>query len=197
MASKMYPFISYWDSFHYQNSCSATIVIVKFLLSLSTRENRYKLSLFSIYKYIHFLVAFPVAPGSPVAVEIRQSSVLLEWSYDGDSRQISHFQVERRQFGSQDWTVFGTVGALATTQVNATGLYPFTAYQFRVLSVNNNDVNSPSEPSELVVTREAAPTAAPINVQVVDSNYTAIVVAWEVSILMMVHLLYLHIPYTR
>ena len=63
-----------------------------------------------------------------------------------------------------------------------------------VLSVNNNDVNSPSEPSELVVTREAAPTAAPINVQVVDSNYTAIVVAWEVSILMMVHLeLYLHI----
>ena len=94
--------------------------------------------------------------------------------------------------------MFGTVGALATTQVNATGLYPFTAYQFRVLSVNNNDVNSPSEPSELVVTREAAPTAAPINVQVVDSNYTAIVVAWEVSILMMVHLeLYLHIPYTR
>ena len=109
-------------------------MIVKFLLLLSTKENGYKLSLFSIYK-VHFLVAFPVAPGSPVAVEIRQSSVLLEWSYDGDSRQISHFQVERRQFGSQDWTVFGTVGALATTQVNATGLYPFTAYQFRVLSI--------------------------------------------------------------
>ena len=78
--------------------------------------------------------------------------------------------------------MFGTVGALATTQVNATGLYPFTVYQFRVLSVNNNDVSSPSTPSELVVTREAAPTAAPFNVIVVENNYTAIVVAWEVSI---------------
>ena len=36
MASKMYPFINYRDSIHYRNSCSATIVIVKFLLSLST-----------------------------------------------------------------------------------------------------------------------------------------------------------------
>ena len=138
--------------------------------------------------YLQILIAFPVAPGTPVAVEIRQSSVLLEWSYDGDNRQISHFQVERRQFGTQDWTVFGTVGALATTQVNATSLYPFTVYQFRVLSVNNNDVSSPSEPSELVVTREAAPTAAPFNVIVVDSNYTAIVVAWEVSIQLYIHL---------
>lgn len=142
----------------------------------------------SLYKFIYFLVAFPVAPGTPVAVEIRQSSVLLEWSYDGDNRQISHFQVEQRQFGSQDWTVFGTVGALATTQVNATGLYPFTVYQFRVLSVNNNDVSSHSEPSDLVVTREAAPTATPFNVIVVESNYTAIVVAWEVSIQLYLHL---------
>ena len=32
----MYPFINYWDSIHYRNSCSATIMIVKFLLLLST-----------------------------------------------------------------------------------------------------------------------------------------------------------------
>ena len=131
---------------------------------------------------MYILVAFPVTPGNAVAVEIKQSSVLLEWSYgDDDKSQISHFQVERRQFGRQNWTVIATVGALTTTQANATGLYPFTAYQFRVLSVNNNNVSSPSEPSELVVTREAAPTATPINVKVVDSNDNAIVVTWEVS----------------
>ena len=39
MASKMYLFINYRDSIHYRNSCSATIVIVKFLLSLSTIAN--------------------------------------------------------------------------------------------------------------------------------------------------------------
>ena len=128
-----------------------------------------------------------MAPGNAVAVEIKQSSVLLEWSYDGDKRQINHFQVEQRQFERQKWTVIATVGALTTTQVNATGLYPFTAYQFRVLSVNNNNVSSPSEPSELVVTREAAPTATPINVKVVDSNDSAIVVTWEVSRFVLVH----------
>ena len=100
--------------------------------------------LFSIYKCIHFLVAFPVAPGSPVAVEVKQSSVLLEWPYNGP--QINHFQIER-QFGSQEWTVFATVGALATTQVNTTRLYPFTAYEFRVLSVSKEypGISSPSE----------------------------------------------------
>ena len=36
MVSKMYPFINYRDSIHYRNSCSASIVIAKFLLSLST-----------------------------------------------------------------------------------------------------------------------------------------------------------------
>ena len=44
MASKMYPFINYRDSIHYQNSCFATIVIVKFLLSLSTIERCHKRS---------------------------------------------------------------------------------------------------------------------------------------------------------
>ena len=39
MASKMYPFINYRDSIHYRNNCSATIVIVKFLLSLSTSSD--------------------------------------------------------------------------------------------------------------------------------------------------------------
>ena len=128
-----------------------------------------------------FHVAYPVAPGSPVAVEIQQTSVLLEWSYDGDKNQISDFQVERRQFGGERWTVVTTVGALATTQVNATGLYPFTSYQFRVLSVNNDDVSSAGEPSEQVVTKEAPPTATPFNIIVVENNYTAIVLEWEVS----------------
>ena len=41
MASKMYPFINYRNSIHYPNSCSATIVIVKFLLSLSTSIRSY------------------------------------------------------------------------------------------------------------------------------------------------------------
>ena len=131
--------------------------------------------------YIYSFSAFPVAPRSPVAVEVGQSFVLLEWSYEGDKRQISHFQVERRQLGSQEWRAFGTVGALATTQIKVTGLYPFTAYQFRVLSVNNANVSSSSEPSELVETTEAAPTASPINVKAIERNYTAIVVAWEVS----------------
>ena len=36
MPNKMYPFTNYQDSIHYRNSCSATIVIVKFLLSLCT-----------------------------------------------------------------------------------------------------------------------------------------------------------------
>lgn len=126
-------------------------------------------------------IAFPVPPGNPVAVAIKQTSVLLEWSYYGDKMQISHFQVEQRQFGSQEWTMVTTVGALATTQVNVTGLYPFTAYEFRVLSVNRDDMSSPSEPSEPVVTEEAAPTAAPIDVVVIESNYTAIKISWEVS----------------
>ncbi len=147
---------------------------------MCTYEKR-QIGISAFHLHINILVAFPVAPGNAVAVEIKQSSVLLEWSYDGDKRQISHFQVERRQFGRQNWIVIATVGALTTTQVNATRLYPFTVYQFRVLSVNNNDVSSPSEPSELVVTREAAPTATPINVKVVDSNDSAIVVTWEVS----------------
>ena len=116
-----------------------------------------------------------------MAVETRQSSVLLEWSYDGDKNQISHFQVEQQQFGSNEWTVVTTVGALATTQVNITKLYPFTAYQFRVLSVNSGGASSPSDPPVLVVTKEAVPTAKPLNVRVVDSNYTAILVVWEVS----------------
>ena len=38
MASKTYPFMNYQDSIHYWNNCSATIVIVKFLLSLSTNS---------------------------------------------------------------------------------------------------------------------------------------------------------------
>ena len=39
MASEMYPFINYQDNIHYRNSCSATIMIVKFLLLLSTRHD--------------------------------------------------------------------------------------------------------------------------------------------------------------
>lgn len=142
------------------------------------------------YTICIFHVAYPVAPGSPVAVEIQQTSVLLEWSYDGDKNQINHFQVERRQFGGEGWTVVTTVGALATTQVNATGLYPFTSYQFRVLSVNNDDMSSASEASGQVVTKEAPPTAEPFNIIVVESNFTAIALEWEVS--GFVHL-YMHI----
>lgn len=122
-----------------------------------------------------------MAPRIPVAVEIQQSSVLLEWSYDGDKNQISRFQVEQRQFGSEEWTEVTRVSALSTTQVNATGLYPFTSYQFRVLSVNSGGASSASEASEPVVTKEAAPTATPFNVRVADNNYTAIIAAWEVS----------------
>ena len=59
-------------------------------------------------------------------------------------------QEERQLFGSQEWTMF----------INA-------------------NVSSPSILTELV-TREAGPTARPINVSV-DSNYTAIVVACKVS----------------
>ena len=127
------------------------------------------------------LVAYPVAPGSPVAVETQHTSVLLEWSYDGDKNQISQFWVERRQFGDDQWTLVTTVGALDTTQVIATGLYPFTSYQFRVLSVNDDGVSSAGNPSVQVVTKEAAPTAKPFNVMPVDSNYTAVVLEWEVS----------------
>ena len=127
------------------------------------------------------LVAYPVAPGSPVAVETQHTSVLLEWSYDGDKNQISQFRVERRQFGDDQWTLVTTVGALDTTQVIATGLYPFTSYQFRVLSVNDDGVSSAGNPSVQVVTKEAAPTAKPFNVMPVDSNYTAVVLEWEVS----------------
>ena len=136
---------------------------------------------FPISLNMYCFSAYPVAPRSPVAVEVAQSFVLLEWSYEGDKRQISHFQVERQQFGSQEWKGCSKVGALATTQINVTDLYPFTAYQFRVLSFNNANASSASEPSELVVTREAAPTASPINVIAVESNYTAIAVEWEVS----------------
>lgn len=135
----------------------------------------------SINNFYVLLAAYPVAPRRPVAVEIGQSSVLLEWSYEGDARQISHFQVDLQQLGDEEWTKILTVNALATTQVNVTGLFPFTEYQFRVLSVNNNDMSSPSEPSESVKTKQAAPTAKPTNIKLIDSNYTAIAIEWEVS----------------
>ena len=56
MASKMYPFINYRDSIHYRNSCSATIVIVKFLLSLSTTaciSRLYPQSYINYYTVLH------------------------------------------------------------------------------------------------------------------------------------------------
>jgi len=116
-----------------------------------------------------------------VIVAVQHSSVLLEWSYDGDKRQISHFQVQQQEFGRQEWKIITTVGALTTTQVKVMGLFPFTAYQFRVLSINNNRASSASQSSEIVVTAEATPTAEPVNIQVIDSNYTAIAMVWQVS----------------
>ena len=45
MASKMCPFI-YRDTIHYRNSCSATIMKVKLLQSLSTNSHNPKISNF-------------------------------------------------------------------------------------------------------------------------------------------------------
>jgi len=107
--------------------------------------------------------------------------MIVEWPYDGDTRLISSFRVEQQQVGSEEWTEVTTIGAQAMTQVNASGLYPFTSYQFRVVSINSNGNSRNGEPSEVVTTREAVPTAGPVDVRVEDSNFTAIRVAWKVS----------------
>lgn len=113
--------------------------------------------------------------------KIGQSWVILEWSYSGDTGSISSFKVERQEVGTEDWTEVTTIGARAMTQVNSSSLYPFTLYRFRVLSINSNGVSSNGEPSDVVTTKEAVPTAAPVNIRVELSNFTAIRVAWEVS----------------
>ena len=140
----------------------------------------------SFYFVLHVTISVmpleePVPPGRPVITKIEQSSMVLEWPYDGDTRLISSFRVDKREAGTEDWMVVTTIGARAMTQVNASDLSPFTSYQFRVVSINSNGVSSNGEPSNIATTREAVPTAQPVNVRVEESNSTAIRVAWEVS----------------
>ncbi|XP_037086726.1 neuronal cell adhesion molecule-like [Pollicipes pollicipes] len=62
---------------------------------------------------------------------------------------------------------------------NVTDLLPFTAYSFRVFSVNRVGRSEPSEPSYPMVTHREHPSGKPTVIQTLSPGPDAIEVVWR------------------
>ena len=108
----------------------------------------------------------PSPPGTPNVSEIGGDFVHLEWEkseHDGGSR-IKGYWVEKREVGSNVWTMVNVYASL-TTQINVSNLIEDRQYEFRVFAENEAGMSEPSVCSTSVKIKDPNAATPPIFVQ--------------------------------
>ncbi|XP_028832631.1 receptor-type tyrosine-protein phosphatase F-like isoform X4 [Denticeps clupeoides] len=128
-------------------------------------------------------VVVKALPKSPVALTVTETtatSVTLSWD-SGNPEPVSYYMVQYRlkpSDGSSGTGHFQEVDGVATTHYSIGGLSPYSAYEFRVLAVNNIGRGPPSEAAE-IRTGEQAPSSPPLRVQARMLSASTMLVQWE------------------
>ncbi|XP_060892969.1 titin-like [Labrus mixtus] len=120
-------------------------------------------------------------PGPPSELNVDEVSadfISLSWQpphYTGGC-EISNYVVEKRDTGSTIWqTVSATV---ARTSIKIPRLTQGTEYQFRIASENRYGKSQFAESQHIVAQYPFKPPGPPINLRVVNSSKSIMVVAW-------------------
>ncbi|XP_026179391.1 protein tyrosine phosphatase receptor type Fa [Mastacembelus armatus] len=119
--------------------------------------------------------ALPKPPTSLTVTETTATSVTLTWD-SGNPEPVSYYVIQYRAKLSDNG--FQEVDGVATTRYSIGGLGPFSAYEFRIMAVNNVG-RGPS--SNIVETRtsEQAPSSPPLHVQARMLSSSTMLVQWE------------------
>ncbi|KAK8382212.1 hypothetical protein O3P69_015266 [Scylla paramamosain] len=136
------------------------------------------------------VIELPYAPSSVKAVRapLIPKSVRVTWTptFDGNS-PIEKFIIQKREVPTEaavqdlglKWvTVLTNVSAAATDAVIG-DLRPSTGYQFRVSAVNNVGEGSSSQPSNIVILPQEAPSGPPQGLVGSPRSSTEIMIQWE------------------
>ena len=87
----------------------------------------------------------PLPPTKPVASEVTSNSVLLTWS-SGNTEPVQSYIIQyRRMYSSEEYS---NIVRVMTTQYEVLPIEANTAYEFRIVAVNDA---GQSEPSTIIV----------------------------------------------
>ncbi|XP_018614227.1 contactin-2 [Scleropages formosus] len=124
----------------------------------------------------------PGPPGGVIVTDINETALELRWSrgYDNHS-PIGKYIIMGRSPLSPEWRRMQTDPP--TIEGNAesacvTGLLPWMDYEFHVIASNILGSGEPSMPSQMVRTREAAPTVAPSGLGGGGGDHHELIITW-------------------
>lgn len=124
----------------------------------------------------------PVIPEPPKALalsNIEAFSVVIQFNpgFDGNS-SIINWIVEAQTARNDLWTQIDEISDPDATTITVKGLFPYTQYKLRIISVNVAGRSKPSEPTKDFQTIQAIPKHAPYNVTVRAMSATELRVRW-------------------
>ena len=123
-------------------------------------------------------------PQPPMLVEINEvckDRVFLAWNRpreDGGSRVTGYF-VERKEVSSERWIRVNKV-LISNLSYAVQGLVEHAEYQFRVIAVNDVGEGPPSDPTDIVVSKDPFDKPSPPeNVEVHHTTKDSVTLAWN------------------
>ena len=97
----------------------------------------------SIYKQCTVLSAVPLPPTNLTASEVTSDSVTLTWT-SGDAEPFQSYIIQyRRKYSSDNYTF---ISGVLNTQYTVSPIEANTAYEFRIVAVNDAGQSKPSPP---------------------------------------------------
>ncbi|XP_037071041.1 tyrosine-protein phosphatase 99A-like [Pollicipes pollicipes] len=125
----------------------------------------------------------PRAPQRPLVVSFTSRSAELSWAplySETDAPALNYLLQKRRYDPPAPWDLQHEVTIPDNrTTFNVTGLKPFTAYSFRIFSVNKVGRSLASEPSYPMVTHREPPSGKPTVVKTFSPTADTIEVIWR------------------
>jgi len=119
----------------------------------------------------------PTAPTNLTPSVISGTQINMSWTVATDNVGVTSYQVQRCQ--GAGCASFATVGTLASTTFNNTGLTAATTYRYQVIALDA--ANNASPPSSIVSATTQTPPTAPAGVTVTAASATEIDLAWSAS----------------
>src|SRR5882724_10619202 len=119
----------------------------------------------------------PTAPTNLVPNVVSSTQINLSWTASTDNVGVTSYQVQRCQ--GAGCASFATVGTVAGTTFNNTGLTAATTYRYQVIALDAANNLSPA--SNIVTATTQTPPTTPTGVTVTAASATEIDLAWSAS----------------
>lgn len=152
---------------------------------LLPNQNQYYKNSFTITEFIPPTPPSPPAPVPPQPADGTSTTLTARWSmagvFPGSDPATLVFTLEIRQVGAQNFAQVAGAVNINATQATATGLTPFTAYEFRVLASSSAGASAYTDLNTLTTLSNTPQLPSMPLLSFVESNATGITLEWTAS----------------